>query len=255
MIMKQIILVILGLAVSSLIYAEDAIQITNGEYPPFLSENLKYYGAGSHIVTEAFKLEGIKVKYGFFPWKRSFNLAQRGEWDGTILWVKNQEREKNFYISDPVISGIYVFFHLKDYPFDWSTIDDLQNLEIGGTIGYHYGDAFEKAETEKKFNVQRVPEDEQNFRKLLKHRIQLFAVGLDAGYDLLRKHYDSNTIQLFTYHPKPLKEVTSHLLLSKKVKKNQRLILLFNQGLKKLKESGKYKQFFEASRKGEYLLN
>ncbi len=50
---------VLYLAVSSSSVAEETIRLTNGEWPPYLSKNLKYYGISSRIVTEAFALEGL----------------------------------------------------------------------------------------------------------------------------------------------------------------------------------------------------
>ena len=35
-------------------FAEQTVSLTNGEFPPYLSENLKYYGVASRIIAEAF---------------------------------------------------------------------------------------------------------------------------------------------------------------------------------------------------------
>jgi polar amino acid transport system substrate-binding protein len=138
----------------SFCHAYDTIRITNGEWPPYLSEHLKHYGLASRIITEAFALEGVKVSYGFFPWKRSFILAQNGEWDGTAVWFKSPGREQDFYISDPVIEASYVFFHLKSRRFDWNDVDSLKPYTIGATLEYNYGEAFEQAEKNGLINVQ-----------------------------------------------------------------------------------------------------
>ena len=99
--------------ISGFAFAQETIRITNGEWPPYLSEKLKHNGLASRIVREAFELEGIQVVYDFFPWNRSLMLAQTGEWDGTAVWLRSPEREQEFYISDPVVQSTYVFFHLK----------------------------------------------------------------------------------------------------------------------------------------------
>lgn len=57
-------------------HAQETIRITNGEWEPFLSQHSPHYGINSHIVSEAFRLEGIQVKWGFFPWKRAFIEAR-----------------------------------------------------------------------------------------------------------------------------------------------------------------------------------
>ncbi|MEH6344858.1 MAG: hypothetical protein V7785_07230 [Bermanella sp.] len=51
---------------------------------------------------------------------------------------------------------------------------------------------------------------------------------------------------------KYFRESPAYLILSKKIKGNQRMLKLFNKGLKRLKASGRYDQFFSQSRRGEY---
>ena len=252
----SVVFIVLFLLVAP-VWAVDTVRITNGEWPPYLSEHLPFNGVASRIVTEAFALEGVKVEYGFFPWKRSLALAETGEWDGSAVWFRSPEREELFYISDPVILSSYVFFHLKNYLFDWRTVDDLREIRIGATLGYNYGEPFEAAEKKGKITVDRCASDELNFEKLLNDRFKIFPVDMEVGYTMLHKQFKPETVILFTNHPRPLRQESLHLLLSKKVGKNKRLIELFNRGLQKLKESGRIERFLEESRKGERtsLLN
>ncbi len=235
-------------------FAEETIRITNGEWTPFLSKNLKHHGVISHIVTESFALEGVKVEYGFFPWGRAYNLVKSGDWDGSVVWTRTSEREEDVYFSDSLLVSKDVFFHLKSHNFDWNTIDDLKGTVIGATIKYTYGKAFDHAEKLGEIRVQRVPTDEMNFGKLLVERIQIFPMNLDAGYSLIQEKFDPKEVRLITNHPKPIGTYVYHLILSKKVKRNKNLLMLFNKGLKRLKESGKYNRYFEDSRKGKYLI-
>lgn len=239
------------LVIASSISAQDTVRITNGEWPPYLSDKLKNYGVASRIVTEAFALEGIKVEYGFFPWNRSLVLAEKGEWNGSAVWFKSPEREELFYISDPVIQSRYVFFYLQNYSFDWKTTADLRDIQIGGTIGYNYGEAFETAEREGKIKVDRCASDEMNFNKLLNDRFKIFPVDMDVGYAILHKLFKPEIVSMFRYHPLPLRQDSLHLILSKKIEKNKQLIEVFNRGLKKLYESGKVEQYINESRGGE----
>lgn len=226
----------------------DLIRITNGEWPPYLSENLPCRGVASRIVTEAFALEGVTVEYGFFPWKRSLILAERGEWDGAAVWFRSPEREEAFYVSDPVIQSSYVFFHLKNVVFDWRTVDDLRDIKIGATAEYNYGEDFETAEKEGRIAVDRCASDELNFAKLLNGRFKIFPLDMEVGYAMLHKQFKPETVSLFTNHPRPLRRDTLHLLLSKKIEGNRQRIEQFNRGLKKLRDSGRIEQFLEESR-------
>ncbi len=248
---KIMVLVLLS-GIAPCAFAEEKVVLTNGEWPPYMSENLAHYGVVSLVVSEAFALEGVVVEYRFFPWKRSFSLARKGKFNGSVVWWKTPEREKNFIYSDPVLDVQYVFFHLKSAPFDWKTVEDLKGMEIGATKGYNYGDLFQNAEKNGEIRVQRVPKDELNFKKLLKGKIRLFPVDVEVGYTMLQNTYPPETVALITHHPTPIRSDPHHLILSNKIDRNKALVQLFNRGLKRLKESGKFDEYFAESRRGEY---
>lgn len=234
-------------------FSKDIVRLTVGEWPPFVSKDLKYKGLVSRIVTEAFALENISVEYGFFPWKRSLELARLGEeWDGSAVWTVDEKRKQFFITSDPVIMRKIVFFHLKSAQFDWNDIEDLKNISIGATIGYHYGEKFQRAEKEGVISVQRIPTDELNFTKLLKDRIHVFVCNITSGYSILNKVYAPETAALFTNHPKTLIENPLALILSNQNHLNESRMKKFNLGLRQIKENGSYDLFVEESRKGKY---
>lgn len=236
------IMCLISFAVSS--YAEETIRIANGEWLPYHSEELPHYGAGSRIVTEAFASVGVNVKWGFFPWARGYKYAVQGEYDASIGWIKTSKREKEVLFSKPVYGGKWVFFYLKNDPFDWNTVEDLKGIGIGATANYTYGKAFDEAEKEKIIYVERVPREKQNFSKLLLGRIQIFAHAMDGGYATLRKHFNPEEVRQITHHPKLIQRVDYHLIFTKS-KKNERMLKLFNKGLKHLHESGKVDQYLQ----------
>lgn len=249
--MKKMILLLCWFNVFTHIDAQETIQLTSGEWPPYLSENLNGYGVVARIVTEAFAEVGITVDYGFFLWERAYNQAKAGRWDGSAIWLRNAEREKHFYYSDTVIENDVYFFHLKDYAFEWDRIEDLKGISIGGTDAYFYGGAFEAAENAGIIEVQRAARDQLNFRKLLRGRIQIFPINDVVGYYQIQQNFSSEQAKRFTYHPKPLYRRSLHLILSKKIEKNKRLITLFNQGLGRLKTNGKLELYKKELLKGE----
>lgn len=218
------------------------IRITNGEWVPYLGQTLPDYGLVSHIITESFAMSGISVEYGFFPWTRSLLMAQGGEWDATAVWFKTPEREEAFLFSDPVITSTYTFFHLKEFPFRWKTLEDLRGLKIGGTRNYAYGEAFLAAAQSRLISVDWAMSDETNFRKLLGKRIQVFPTDRIVGYEMISRTFPREVAEKFTDDPLPLKVDFLYLLFSKQVPKNKEMVVLFNQGLANLKRSGRYDQ-------------
>ena len=52
----------------ALAQTQDTIRLTNGEWQPYLSQDVAHHGFASHVVTEAFAQVGVDVEFGFFPW-------------------------------------------------------------------------------------------------------------------------------------------------------------------------------------------
>ena len=233
-------------------HAAESIRLANGEWPPYFSDRIRYGGLASRIIKEAFALEGIKVVYIFYPWERNMIYAREGRVDGAVGWNWSEEREKIFFYSDVVIHGSHSFFHLKSFPLDWNTLDDLTDIIIGGCLGYNYGDEFQAAEKSGKIIVERTAMDMQNLNKLLQRQIDVFVVNPDVGFYLIQQHFKPDERQQFVCHPKALRVTTNHVIFPRKAEKSKRLLDLFNKGLKRLKESGKYDQYFAESRRGEY---
>lgn len=254
--MKRIILVLYLISAVFLSngFAEETIRIATGEYPPFLSENLKHNGVGLRIIREAFAFEDVKVEYGFFPWKRSYRFAKDGDWDATATWAHKPGRDKEFYFSDPLYESSSGWFHLKTYKFDWKTLDDLKGIPIGITTGYTYDTAFLQAIKEGKLHVEFASTQKKNFQKLLWGRIKIYRSHIDVGYSVLAQEFTPEEIDLITHHPHTYPPNHTYLLFSIKVERNKQMVKLFNKGLKRLKEGGKFEQYFKESRLGDYLI-
>ncbi len=236
--------------------AKETITIaSNSDASPGWSEYSKHYGYIIHIATEAFASVGIQTQIKWYSsWKRAFDQAKHNEDDTTCCWFFVDEREKDFYYSDPVTEESQVFFHLKSYQFNWQSVDDLKDIQIGGNSGFHYGDAMEKAEASGNIMMDRARSYEQNLKKLLAGRIQIYPAATITAYEHLNNIFPQKTIELFTYNPKPLLTKQLHLLLPKKMptQRAKRLITLFNQGLQLLRSDGRYDKIIKDAQKGFY---
>lgn len=221
----------------------DEVHLTNGEWSPYLGQNLPHHGVASRIVEEAFALEGIQVQWEFYPWARALRHAERGKSDGSAVWLRSPEREQAFFFSDPVVESGYYLFHRKDVPFSWQTVDDLRELRIGGAIDYDYGQAFQQAENEGSLKVKRLSSEEQGLRMLLADRLDLFPIDKVVAFDLLYSRFSAQERKQLSFHPKPLRSDSMHLLLSKQVPGNAQRMQRFNDGLRKLRDSGKVSQW------------
>ncbi len=234
--------------------ARETIRLTNGEFAPYQSKTLKHYGVLSRIVFEAFAMEGVDVEYGFFPWRRAYDLARSGEWDGTLAWQKTDERAEHFLFSDQLYTSRQVFFYFIENDFHWKSYDDLARYAIGVTLGYTYGEEFDERVREGDLRIQSASTDELNFNKLLMGRIDAFPCNIEVGYYLLRTKFGPTGGDLIAHHPKFLTPgAPLYLMISKEIEKGEHFIEVFNRGLYKLKENGMFDKFVLESRRGEYI--
>ena len=229
--------IFIGLILLSTLSRAETVRLASGEWAPYLSPALPNHGPVSQLVSEAFALQGLTVEYAFLPWRRGYEEARDGQFDATLVWSSTPERERDFLYSAPVIELQTMLFHRKDTPFDWHHVEDLEGLRIGGVIGYSY--AVEQAERDGRIRIDRIAEPANNYRKLAADRLDLVAEDQAVGSRLIEQLSLST---LITYHPRPLKRVTYHVLISRRTGRGEALIKAFNAGLASLKASGRYNE-------------
>lgn len=91
--------------------------------------------------------------------------------------------------------------------------------------------------------MTRLTSDDQGLRQLLAGRIDLFPVDKVVGFDLLHQHFTAAERARLSFHSKPLRRDSLHLLLSREVPGNAERIERFNRGLAQLRNSGKVAQY------------
>lgn len=217
-----------------------SVCITNGEWPPYMGKNLTDYGPVSAIIEQAFALEGIEVRWQFYPWARAMLAAENGQCDGTAVWSSTADRRKNFYFSQPITDNQTYFLYRKNSPFDWQSIEDLHGLSIGGTIGYDYGPAFQEAVNTGAIQITRLPDEKLGISMLLANRLDVFPIDRLVAQSILLRDFTAEQRDSLAFHPLPLRTDPLYLLLSRKVAGNLTLLEHFNHGLQQLKENGTY---------------
>ncbi|MBN3571534.1 substrate-binding periplasmic protein [Vibrio neptunius] len=232
--------------VSAYVFAQpDVIKLTNGEWPPYLSKSLPNGGPSSQVIVEAYKHQGIDVIWGWYPWQRSYVLAEEGQYDGTVIWSENKKRQAAFLYTLPILEDRRVFFHLVDKVVNWHTLSDLSEYEIGGTIGYEYSDEFQEAEQQGVINVQRIAKEVGNFKKLLANRVDLVVATESVGYALIRNSLSVEEAKRITHARKPIDTQKWSVLISNNSPHQRYFVEQFNLGLEKLIASGRYEEIMK----------
>ena len=250
---KNLLLVLcLLLGVPAQASEQPELTISVGDWPPYLSSELKHNGVIAHLISDLLADEGYRVSFQFLPWPRAYSAAAAGRFDGTAVWMHKAEREADFLFSAPLLDEQFVFFHLKSQPFNWRSFADLTGMKLGGGLEYSYGPEFDAFLASGNVKMERVSSDVQNFEKLLRERIVLYPQEMNVGYAALRNHFSPEDIALITHHPKPLLINRSFLMLPKSLESSPALLQRFNKRLQRYRDSGRYQRYFDDLQQGKY---
>lgn len=235
------------LTFSQMTWALDKVRITSGEWSPYMSLSLEHNGLIAQIAREAFEVQGVKVQISFFPWARTQELSKSGEWDATLAFTKTKLREPFYIFSDPIYTGHYVFFHRKEWTFQWNNYSDLSKYMMASTRGFGgMGQSFLDAEESGLIHVLRNTNDIQSFMMLQSRRVQLVPSDLEVGYVLLHDIFGKKAVNEFSHNPTQIRISDYCLAISKKSKKAQEILETFNAGLAKLRKSGRYAEILKS---------
>jgi polar amino acid transport system substrate-binding protein len=221
-----------------------ALSISVGDWPPYLSADLKHNGVIAHPISDLFANEGYRVSLQFLPWPRAYAATAAGRFAASVVWMHKGEREADFLYSAPLLDEQFVFFHLKSFPFDWQSRDDLTGMTLGGGLEYSYGSKFDAFPSTGQVRMERVSSDLQNLEKLLKKRVVLYPQEINVGYAALHSHFTPADIAKITYHPKPLLNNLSYLMFPRTLDGSLELLERFNRRLQQYRDSGRYEQYF-----------
>lgn len=150
-----------------------AIISAGSTYPPLSwRNNGKLTGASIELIKNIFAELGIEaLPDAGGPWKRVVLRAQKGQLDMLVGVRRNKDREKFLTFIDPPISpAAQSIFIRKD---DTDNYDDWSKLKkkVGSTtLGVSFGPEFDAFSKEHLY-IEQVRSTEQNFKKLLKKRV------------------------------------------------------------------------------------
>lgn len=192
--MKLLLSILGSIFISLTCYAQAGTYIlhyTNN--PPFAADvDGKEEGVAINIVSKLFERAELQYKFMNVPLARGMIQAKTG--DGTCVFPvqRAQDIEADYQWVSPIIITHSCLFANIDSNLQLSVLSDAKQMSIGVIRGS--GDA----EYLKKFgfNVQEIPDHEQNFKKLLYKRIDLWATdSLSANY-VMKKVGESAKEQL-----------------------------------------------------------
>lgn len=217
--------------------------ILTGDWEPYVSSKLEGGGPLARIVSEAVEAGGHSARLLFVPWKRTEAEVTSGAALATFPWSANDAFRKSCYLSDPILRNRMVFFYLKDRlpGWDFTCVEQLKTLKVGGSPGYVYAELFEKAGIWPDY----APDIDKSLMKLFAGRVDLVPENEVVGWDTLRRLFPSQENRVAS-SKSALYEAPLHLMISNIHSDGGDLLEAFNAGLEKLKASGRYRDILES---------
>jgi polar amino acid transport system substrate-binding protein len=227
--------VVLAISMISNVQAENRVKLNTLDWEPYIGRELPGSGFVAAIVNEAYAASGYTVELEFMPWVRAKAMARDGRSDGCMPEYYLTEDTIDFLISDPFPGGPLVFFKRKVDTIVSTGLEDLRSLKIGVVRGYVNTAEFDSADY---LNKEEANDDIINLRKLVGGRLDLIVIDKFVGLYLLKKEMPDKVDDIEVVVP-TLEEKTLHVLISRKAPDAEAKMKAFNDGLQKLKESGR----------------
>lgn len=231
------------------IYNEDKIIIVIDEWPPFTSKELESYGVCTKIVIEAMKASGLECEFQFRPWARALDMVKYGDAWGTFPWIYKEERVKDFFYSDTVLSGSSKIFYKKNNSNmnvkmpDYNSIYDLKQFKFGGVYSYTYENDFQ--DPKNNFDYELYSSLELAFSALDKGYVDIINEDEVVGWYIISKLYPDRKDEFATLD-RELNTSNLYMLVNKSNEESLDIMNKFNEGLKIIKKNGKYNEILDS---------
>ncbi|SHO43077.1 substrate-binding periplasmic protein [Desulfopila aestuarii] len=223
--------------------AADSVKLNTLDWEPYIGEKMDGNGFVATLVREAFTASGYTVEFAFQPWVRAKATAKDGKADGCLPEYYLKEDQADFLISEPFPGGPLGFMKRKSDNIAFSKLEDLKALKIGVVRGYVNTEDFDKADYLQK---EEANDDITNLRKLLAGRLDLVVIDKFVGLYLIQQEMPDKAGEIEFVSP-ALEEKTLHVLISKKTANADAKMQAFNDGLKKIKDSGRLDELMKNS--------
>ncbi len=121
------------------------ILIVTGEYPPYVSEELKNQGFLAEIIENTLKNCDFDYEIKFYPWARCREMVKKGLAWASFPYSDSETNKETYLFSDKIYSAEHRFYYRADnkkflqntQQFD--SISDFTGFVFGGANGYWYG--------------------------------------------------------------------------------------------------------------------
>lgn len=171
--------------------------ITTEQSPPAsMKADGEITGRETDKVRELMARTGTDYKLDLLPWKRAYTMALSQPQTCVYSTSRTPERDRLFKWVGPTDEAEWVFWGRADHEFPLKTLEDARKLRIGT----YNGDARDDYLRSRGFNVDPVSNDLVNPQKLLRNRIDLWAVAMRNGAQMSPYDWTGKIVPLLVFN-------------------------------------------------------
>lgn len=227
-------------------FAETVIIAAEDDWPPYSSKptgSTEPQGFAVDLVREAFRTQGVDVKFQVLPFARCLQYAESGKVKGCFNATRI-ESNKDTYCWTPtaMFEESLLIFGPAATPREDMKIKDLEGKVVGSTIGYTYTDEFTGNKKIKHFGAV---SDDHLIKMLALGRVDFVLLNGMPGYKRI------NADPALRGKLKAVGTISVDKFWTVFTKKGDgpHYCEVFEKGLLELRKSGKYKEMETAFRK------
>jgi len=180
--MRCLLWLLLALSAGQALAAQKVRYCDYPQYPPITwSDGNNVRGLAPSVVKKLFGELGYEVEIVVLGnWKRCLLDAAEGRVD-VVLAYKTEQREHSMLFSTvPVLREEVALFYNRHNPVVIERLEDLSRYRGGLLFGESYGPAFDRM-VAKNDNIEWVSDNQQNFGKLIRERIDFITQERRTG--------------------------------------------------------------------------
>lgn len=220
----------------------NTVRLATTNWPPYVSDELPGKGLVYAIVAHAYQQQGYYTKTEFLPWTEAKKLHKYA--NDAFFPAYFDEKNEQLACSDPIQAGPVGLYKRKNSNLRYTVknphldqaqaLSDLKNHTIGIVDGYTNTVTFDQADYLKKVPAKN---DYANLKQLQDHGVDLaFSDVLVAEYLIDEK---APSLDNITFLGPTLENKKLYVCFSKRNHDYPKKLAALNQGLKRLKQSGK----------------
>lgn len=224
--------------------AEPLTAVTGSEaYAPYTDPADAKGGIFSAIVLRSFQRQGHDISLTYLPWLRGYESTRTNDTDMTFPYIKDEQRLRDFYYSDPVFAiNFYLMFN-RNNPLHGNSEANLKGKTLCRPLGYTTR-PIQKLIDAKIIWIWKANTMEECYQLLDMGQLDAIVVERKVGRTTSEKLFGDP--DYFGMLPQAFRSTGLHVIVSRQNPRAREIISQFNRGYEALLSSPEGRELFEA---------